>query len=137
MSTNHTSMSRRIGAVAASLAMIGGGVLAGAAPAQAAPSMPTGYYKGNVTTFPAGNAVWYGKSFRGGGVINNTAVGWAFPGKVYPGRSVQNGERVIVVDYSGTAVGFVRDELRPDGRGGYWGRSLNGRSELLRFHLTR
>ena len=47
------------------------------------------------------------------------------------------GRPVIVVDYSGTAVGFVRDELRADGRGGYWGRALNGTTELLRFHLTR
>ena len=69
--------------------------------------------------------------------VNNTAIGWAFPGAVYPGRSVQDGAPVIVVDYSGTAVGFVRDELRADGRGGYRGRALNGTTELLRFHLTR
>lgn len=114
-----------------------GGTIAAAPDAAAAPPMPAGYYQGNVTTFPAGNGVWFGKSFTGDRVINNTAVGWQFPGKVYPGRSVQNGEPVIVVDYSGTAVGFIRDELRSDGRGGYYGRMLNGTTELARFHLRR
>lgn len=131
------TVTRRAGLALAAVVIAGGGIVAGTTEASAAPPMPSGYYRGDVTTFPAGNAVWYGKSFTGGSVINNTAVGWAFPGKVYPGRSVQNGESVIVVDYSGTAVGFVRDELRSDGRGGYWGRSLNGTAELLRFHLTR
>lgn len=132
-----SSTTRRLGVGLVALAIAGSGAIAGTASAQAAPPMPTGYYKGDVTTFPAGNAVWYGKSFRGNTVLNNTAIGMSFPGRVYPGRSVQNGQPVIVVDYSGTVVGFVRDELRSDGRGGYWGRSLSGTSELLRFHLTR
>lgn len=118
-------------------ALIALAAVTGVSTASAAPPTPSGYYRGNVTTLPVGNAVWYGKSFHRGGVINNTAIGWAFPGRVYPGRSVQDGTRVIVVDYSGTPVGFVRDELRPDGHGGYWGRSLNGSYELLRFRLTR
>lgn len=119
------------GAVAASLSV------AVAPDATAALPVPSGYYAGNVTSFPPGNAVWYGKSFTGSTVLNNTAIGWAFPGKVYPGRSVLNGVPVIVVDYRGTPVGFVRDELKPDGRGGYWGQSINGRSVLLTFHLAR
>ena len=110
---------------------------ASAGSAAAAQPMPNGYYRGNVTTLPIGKPVGYGKAFTRGNVINNTAIGWSFPGKVYRGRSVQDGASVIVVDYRGTAVGFVRDELRPDGRGGYWGRSLNGTAELLRFRLTR
>ncbi|MEP9394483.1 MULTISPECIES: hypothetical protein [Gordonia] len=108
-----------------------------ASPAAAALPMPSGYYAGNVTSFPPGNTVWYGKRFTGGAVINNTAIGWAFPGRAYPGRSVLNNAPVIVVDYSGTSIGFVRDELTPDGRGGYWGDTINGRAVLLRFHLAR
>ncbi|AFA71305.1 hypothetical protein GPOL_c02320 [Gordonia polyisoprenivorans VH2] len=111
--------------------------LIGAGAAHAAPAMPGGYYAGTVTSFPPGNTVWYGKSFTGSSVINNTAIGWAFPGRVYPGRSVLDNAEVVVIDYSGTPVGFVRDELTPDGRGGYWGRSINGRTTLLTFHLSR
>ena len=132
----HSALVRGVGATVAVVGL-GVGAVTGATAATAAPPLPSGYYHGNVTSMPAGNIVWYGKFFRPGSVINNTAIGWAFPGKVYPGRSVQDGARVVVVDYSGTAVGFVRDELRSDGRGGYWGRSLNGRAEVLRFRLTR
>lgn len=135
MSVNRTIMRGASALLVTGAAAVG--LVTGVASASAAPPMPTGYYRGVVTTMPAGNAVWYGKSFGRGTVINNTAIGWAFPGRVYPGRSVQDGTSVIVVDYSGTPVGFVRDELRPDGHGGYWGRSLNGQSELLRFRLTR
>lgn len=136
MNTNH-AVSRRTCVSLLAGAVMAVGAITGVAPATAAQPMPTGYYRGTVTTMPIGNTVWYGKAFSRGNVINNTAIGWAFPGKVYRGRSVQDGSSVIVVDYSGTAVGFVRDELRSDGRGGYWGRSLNGTAELLRFRLTR
>lgn len=136
MNADHAVIRRMcVGVVTGAIAATG--LVTGVSTASAAPPMPTGYYRGNVTTMPLGNAVWYGKSFHRGGVVNNTAIGWAFPGRVYPGRSVQDGTSVIVVDYRGTAVGFVRDELRPDGHGGYFGRSLTGTTELLRFRLTR
>ncbi|WP_254661284.1 MULTISPECIES: hypothetical protein [Gordonia] len=137
MDTSPTSHLRR-GAVAVAAGALAGAVtLAAPGTAQAAPPMPSGYYRGDVTSAPIADTVWFGKNFTGSRVVNNTAIGWAFPGAVYPGRSVQDGAPVIVVDYSGTAVEFVRDELRADGRGGYWGRALNGTTELLRFHLTR
>ncbi|WHU46772.1 hypothetical protein QNM97_22850 [Gordonia sp. L191] len=127
----------RLTAIAAATSAAVAAGLIGAGDAHAAPAMPGGYYAGTVTSFPPGNTVWYGKSFTGSSVINNTAIGWAFPGRVYPGRSVLDNAEVVVIDYSGTPVGFVRDELTPDGRGGYWGRSINGRTTLLTFHLSR
>lgn len=132
-----TALRRLIGTVLVATGLLAAALSASPGTASAAPPMPRGYYQGTVTTFAPGNLVWYGKSFTGNRVINNTAIGWSFPGAVYPGRSVQNGEPVIVVDYRGTAVGFIRDELRSDGRGGYWGRSLNGGTEVLRFHLAK
>ncbi|MFE0748192.1 hypothetical protein [Gordonia sp. NPDC058843] len=132
-----TSPLRHCALPTAAVVLAGAMTLAATGTAQAAPPMPTGYYRGDVTSAPIADTVWFGKDFIGSRVVNNTAIGWAFPGAVYPGRSVQDGAPVIVVDYSGTPVGFVRDELRADGRGGYWGRALTGSTELLRFHLTR
>ncbi|PKZ63132.1 hypothetical protein CYJ73_23370 [Gordonia terrae] len=137
MSTTLDSRYRHCAAPAAAVAIAGVLTLVAPGTALAAPPMPSGYYRGYVTSAPIADTVWFGKNFTGSRVVNNTAVGWAFPGAVYRGRSVQDGAPVIVVDYSGTTVGFVRDELRADGRGGYWGRALNGSTELLRFHLTR
>ncbi|WP_035717273.1 MULTISPECIES: hypothetical protein [Gordonia] len=137
MDTALTSHLRHCAAPAAAVLIAGVITLVAPGTALAAPPMPTGYYRGDVTSAPIADTVWFGKNFTGSRVVNDTAIGWAFPGAVYPGRSVQDGAPVIVVDYSGTPVGFVRDELRADGRGGYWGRALNGTSELLRFHLTR
>ncbi|MFT4397035.1 hypothetical protein ACLTEW_19085 [Gordonia lacunae] len=137
MGTALNSHLRHCAAPAAAVLIAGASALAAPGTALAAPPMPSGYYRGDVTSAPIADTVWFGKNFTGSRVVNNTAIGWAFPGAVYPGRSVQDGAPVIVVDYSGTLVGFVRDELRADGRGGYRGRALSGTTELLRFHLTR
>ncbi|WP_439028921.1 hypothetical protein [Gordonia terrae] len=137
MDTSHRSRITHLGAAAAACAALTGIALGSPAVAHASPAIPSGYYQGDVPGQPIANTLWYGKNFTGSSVVNDTAIGWAFPGAVYPGRSVQDGAPVIVVDYSGTPLGFVRDELRPDGRGGYWGRALTGTTELTRFHLIR
>lgn len=133
------SAAKRLGAGAAALTVLGAGALTSttAAAAPGALPMPMGFYRGDVVSNRLANTVWYGKSFTRGRVINSTAIGWAFPGKVYPGRSLSDGKPVIVVDYSGTPAASIRDELRPDGRGGYRGQMFDGGAKSLRFHLSR
>ena len=65
MDTSPTAHLRRGAVAVAAVALAGAVTLAAPGTAQAAPPMPSGYYRGDVTSAPIADTVWFGKNFTG------------------------------------------------------------------------
>lgn len=125
-------MNRALSGLTLSVATIGAAIL-GTGVAEADVPAPSGTYQGS-TNIPGGDLVWKGKNFENGVVTNNLVGGIvAVPGS-YTTNPV-NGD--VVIDYTPSGLGFVRDTMTRNADGSYNGTVFLFGAQVGNFNLSR
>jgi len=112
--------------------------------AEAGP-LPIGVYRGQVRPVSGPNgaasaaaaAVWSGKTFHRGWLLNRAFGGEILPADVYYAPSAVDGKRVIRIDYRRSGIPFAHDELRRLPSGVYLGYGFLGANRAVDFWVWK
>lgn len=85
----------------------------------------------------AASAIWGGKTFHLGWLLNRAFGGEILPADVYYAPSVVDGKRVIRIDYRRSGLPFAHDELRMLDNGVYLGYGFLGDAKAVDFWVWK